>query len=133
MTTGEHPLPSSRPEAPRRDSRKIVVVGPCASGKTTLVATLRGLGYDAHVSGQEHSEIANLWQRMKPDVLIALDADIAAVRARRGEHWPEWLHNVQVRRLQEATDAADLRLDTSTFRPHAVTAKVLAFLERRQA
>ena len=31
-------------------SGKIVVVGPCAAGKSTLVAALRALGYDAHVS-----------------------------------------------------------------------------------
>ena len=61
------------PAAASAESRKIVVVGPCAAGKSTLVAALRALGYDAHVSGQEHSEIATLWQHSQPDVLIALD------------------------------------------------------------
>src|SRR3954465_4528610 len=87
--------------AAQAESRKIVVVGPCAAGKSTLVSALRGLGYDAHVSGQEHSEIATLWQHSKPDVLIALDADITAVRDRRGGSWPEWLHNLQVRRAAD--------------------------------
>src|SRR5215211_8573131 len=64
------------------ESRKIVVVGPCASGKSTLVSALQALGYDAHVSGQEHSEITTLWQHSQPDVLIALAVDISAVRAR---------------------------------------------------
>src|SRR5688500_18415442 len=82
---------------------KIVVVGPCAAGKSTLVSALRALGYDAHVSGQEHSEIATLWQHSQPDVLIALAVDISAVRDRRGGPWPEWLHDLQVRRLAAAT------------------------------
>jgi len=111
-------------------SRKIVVVGPCAAGKSTLVAALRALGYDAHVSGQEHSEIATLWQHSQPDVLIALDADISAVRNRRGESWPEWLHDLQVRRLVAASQAADLAIDTSTLSTHTVVARVLAYLER---
>ncbi len=49
-----------RPKA--EESTKIVVVGPCAAGKSTLVETLQVRGYDAHVSGQEHSAIASLWQ-----------------------------------------------------------------------
>jgi hypothetical protein len=111
-------------------SRKIVVVGPCAAGKSTLVTALRALGYDAHVSGQEHSEIATLWRHSQPDVLIALDADISAVRNRRGESWPEWLHDLQVRRLAAASQAADLAIDTSTLSTHTVVARVLAYLER---
>jgi chloramphenicol 3-O-phosphotransferase len=111
-------------------SKKIVVVGPCAAGKSTLVTALRALGYDAHVSGQEHSEIATLWQHSQPDVLIALDADISAVRNRRGESWPEWLHDLQVRRLAAAAQAADLAIDTSTLSTHTVVARVLAYLER---
>ena len=112
------------------ESRKIVVVGPCAAGKSTLVSALRGLGYDAHVSGQEHSEIATLWQHSQPDVLIALDADIAAVRDRRGDSWPEWLHDLQVRRLAAAARAADLAIDTTKLSTDAVVARVVAYLER---
>src|ERR671921_2152538 len=110
-------------------SRKIVVVGPCAAGKSTLVTSLRALGYDAHVSGQEHSEIATLWQHSQPDVLIALDVDISAVRDRRGDSWPEWLHDLQVRRLAAASRAADVAIDTSKLSTRAVVARVVAYLE----
>ena len=119
--------------APPMGSRKIVVVGPCAAGKSTLVTALRSLGYDAHVSGQEHSEIATLWQHSQPDVLIALDVDIAAVRVRRGGSWPEWLHDLQVRRLATASRAADLAIDTTRLSPHAVIARVVAYLEQLDA
>jgi chloramphenicol 3-O-phosphotransferase len=123
--TGETGLSSELP-----DSRKIVVVGPCAAGKSTLVEALQSLGYDAHVSGQEHSEVASLWQRLEPDILIALNIDIAAVRQRRGETWPEWLHDTQVKRLENATQAADLTVDTTELGPEALIARVVAFLER---
>ena len=113
--------------------RKIVVVGPCAAGKSTLVTALRGLGYDAHVSGQEHSEIAMLWQHSHPDVLIALEVDISAVRDRRGGSWPEWLHDRQVRRLAAASRAADLAIDTTAISPQTVVDRVVAYLQRREA
>jgi chloramphenicol 3-O-phosphotransferase len=109
--------------------RKIVVVGPCAAGKSTLVSALRALGYNAHVSGQEHSEIATLWQHSQPDVLITLDVDISAVRDRRGGLWPEWLHDLQVRRLAAATQAADLSIDTTALSPQTVVDYVVAYLE----
>src|ERR671910_1825603 len=113
------------------DSRKIVVVGPCAAGKSTLVAALRALGYDAHVSGKEHSEIATLWQRSQPDVLIALDVDITAVRDRRGGPWPEWLHDLQVRRLAAASQAADLVIDTTMHSAETVVERVVAYLDQQ--
>ena len=115
------------------ESRKIVVVGPCAAGKSTLVTALRELGYDAHASGQEHSEIAMLWQHSHPDVLIALEVDISAVRERRGGSWPEWLHDRQVRRLAAASRAADLAIDTTAISPQTVVDRVVAYLQRREA
>jgi hypothetical protein len=107
-----------------------VVVGPCAAGKSTLVTALRALGYDAHVSGQEHSEIATLWQHSQPDVLVALDVDISAVRDRRGGSWPEWLHDLQVQRLADASRSADLAIDTTTLSPQTVVDRVVAYLEQ---
>ena len=110
-----------------------MVVGPCAAGKSTLVTALRELGYDAHASGQEHSEIAMLWQHSHPDVLIALEVDIAAVRDRRGGSWPEWLHDRQVRRLAAASRAADLAIDTTAISPQTLVDRVVAYLQRREA
>lgn len=96
-----------------RDRRKIVVVGPCASGKTTLARGLRRLGYDASVCGQEHSEIASLWRHTEPDVVIALDVDLETIRRRRGFDWPEEIYKLQQRRLADARAVAALVLDTS--------------------
>lgn len=118
-----------RPETNRLP--RIVVVGPCAAGKSTLVESLQALGYDAHASGQEHSAITSLWEHAQPDVLIALEVDIAAVRSRRDAEWPEWLHDVQVRRLSAASAAADLTIDTTDLDSAAVSSRVVAFLSTR--
>ncbi|MFT4036576.1 MAG: hypothetical protein QM692_00240 [Thermomicrobiales bacterium] len=112
---------------------RIVVVGTCASGKSTLVTALRSHGYDAHSAAQEHSAVARLWQRSSPDVLIALVASIDAVRARRGETWPEWLHTAQRERLQTAENEADLVIDTSGRSAEEVQQIAVAFLETRAA
>lgn len=110
---------------------RVVVVGPCASGKTTLVERLRDAGIDAQVSGQEHSAIRDLWRRLDPDVLIALDVDLAALRNRRTPTWPAALHAVQRARLAGAFAAANARIDTSHITPDEVLAAALAAIERR--
>ena len=129
MVEADHPCAA---RIASTESRKVVVVGPCAAGKSTLVTALRALGYDAHVSGQEHSEIATLWQHSEPDVLIALDVDISAVRARRGDGWPEWLHDLQVQRLAAASRAANFAIDTTLLSPQSVVDRVVAYLQRSE-
>ncbi len=92
--------------------RKIVVVGPCASGKTTLVEALRARGYDAYAVAQEHSIIRDLWRRRDPDVVIALDLPLEALRARRSPAWPANIYAMQHERLRAAFAAAHLHIDT---------------------
>jgi deoxyadenosine/deoxycytidine kinase len=111
------------------DSPKIVVVGACASGKSTLVERLRGLGYTAAVCAQEHSEVANLWRRTEPDLVVYLDVDLATIRARRGEEWPETIYETQQRRLQGARAEADLILDSTRLDQDAVLELVLMLVE----
>ena len=54
---------------------RVVLVGICGSGKTTLAQGLRRLGYEVKECGQEHSEVPYMWQVIsRPDVLIYLDA-----------------------------------------------------------
>jgi hypothetical protein len=116
-------VPGSRDmETPRQ---RIVVVGPCASGKTTLASRLRELGLDVRVCGQEHSEIHNLWLKLEPDVLIALTLDLATLRARRSPAWPERLYDAQQERLRDAYAAADLVIDTASTPLDDVVARVL--------
>jgi deoxyadenosine/deoxycytidine kinase len=112
----------------RKTTPHIVVVGPCASGKTTLVELLQSRGYDAVVCGQEHSEIANLWQRTEPDALVALTVDLETIRARRGEDWPASIYQTQLERLNNAFASATVTVDTSKNSIETTLEIVLRFL-----
>ncbi len=107
---------------------RVVVIGPCAAGKSTLVDSLRGLGYDAVVSGQEHSDIPMLWRRARPSVLIALMVDPRETSRRRGRPWPEALHDRQRERLRAAFAEATVVIDTSAMTPMSVLAATTRIL-----
>ncbi len=110
-------------EAPR-----VAVVGPCASGKSTLVAALREQGYDALAVGQEHSGVPFLWRLGEPDLVIFLDVDIPTSGQRRNSVWPTVLFETQQARLANARQHADLYLDTSPLTAHQVAENALTFL-----
>ena len=98
----------------------IVIVGPCASGKTTLVRGLWARGYSgARVVAQEHSGVIDLWKmRGQPDVLIYLDAQLDTIAARQRR--TDWTHDYlaeQLRRLSSAWTACDLYLPTDDLTP----------------
>ena len=116
-----------------RNVPRVVVVGPCASGKTTLVESLRNAGIDAHVSGQEHSAVRDLWRRLQPDVLIALDVDLPTLRKRRTPTWPAALHQTQRARLAGAFAAAQLRIDTSRLAANDVFDTAMMAIEHHRA
>ena len=109
---------------------RIAVVGPCASGKSTLVAALRAAGYEARHPAQEHSYVPDMWRRLvDPDVLIYLDLSHEAYRQRRpkDDAGPDYLA-MQRERLAHARAHADLVVDTSGMTAEAVRAYVLAAL-----
>lgn len=112
---------------------RVTVVGPCASGKSTIVRALRMHGYDARVTAQEHSAVGDLWRRSKPDVLIALQADIESIRQRRrNPRWSSAILSAQQARLQDALEHADLVTDTSARSVNDVVNDVLTFLNKKQ-
>jgi len=129
MTSSESspaPLLPFSPAPPLR----IAVVGPCASGKSTLVKALRAAGYDARHPAQEHSFVKDMWQRLiDPDVLIYLDLSHEAYRARRPKDnaGPEYLA-MQRERLSHAREHADLVVETSGMSAEGVREQVLAYL-----
>ncbi len=109
------------------------IVGPCVSGKSTLAQALNASGYDAHAISQEHSYVPYMWQRITgPDVLIYLDVDYAAAKARRPRiDWgPERLVQ-QAERLAHAREHCDFYLDTSLLNESEVMAGVMSFLSTR--
>ena len=120
------------PPLPRSPALRIAVVGPCASGKSTLTAALRAAGYEARMPAQEHSYVPDMWRRLvDPDVLIYLDISYEALLERRphfGER--EYLEREKAR-LAHAREHADLVVDTSELAAEAVAARVVAFLEAK--
>jgi thymidylate kinase len=111
----------------------IKVVGPCKSGKSTLVAGLRAAGYAARSCGQEHSEAPTMWQRIvPPDWLIFLDVtpDTQRTRVDRSD-WSDELMRTQQHRLAHARQHADLMVATDHASPDEVLRQVIDFLAQR--
>jgi deoxyadenosine/deoxycytidine kinase len=110
---------------------KVVVVGVCASGKSTLVRALRGLGIDAHNVAQEHSGIRQLWKKKNPDMVVMLDATIPVIRKRREVYWGEERLIAQRERLTDARRNADLFIQTDTLNRNEVLQLVLERVGRK--
>lgn len=111
----------------------IKVVGPCASGKSALVARLRELGYHAGSAAQDHSYVPDMWQRLNPpDVLIYLDVTLEATRQRGriGMEWDQTCLDKQHHRLRHARVHCDLYLPTENLSEEEVVCQVLGFLRR---
>jgi GTPase SAR1 family protein len=117
-----------------RSRQNIVVVGPCAAGKTTLVNGLIERGFtSARLVAQEHSGVRHLWLwRGRPNVLIYLDVQAATMNRRQGRtDWTEGVRAEQIARLAGARRACDLYLPTDELTIPQVIESVVSFLETR--
>jgi cytidylate kinase len=107
----------------------IGVVGPCGSGKSTLVKNLAKYHLILKHIGQEHSYVADMWQRLaKPNLLIFLDASYPVTVQRRQLDWTVNDYQEQHYRLRHARQHADFYLNTDALTPQEVTERVLHFL-----
>jgi hypothetical protein len=114
---------------------RIKLVGPCASGKSVVAASLRELGYDAVSAAQDHSYVPNMWQRLNPpDLLIYLDVTLrsARERGRKGMGWNQAYLDEQHWRLRHARAHCDFYLPTGDLTEEQVLAEILAFLRERE-
>ena len=110
------------------------VVGPCASGKSTLVAKLEAQGMRVRHIAQEHSFVKDMWSRISnPDVLIFLDASYPVTNQRKNLNWQEKDWTEQQRRLTHARENADLYIHTDDLDEDAVFIKAMAFLNNLQS
>ena len=107
----------------------IAIVGVCASGKTTLVRGLKTAGFNAYNVAQEHSCIKKFWNKHVPDLLIMIDASLAAIKKRRLVYWDESRLQAQHERLRDARAHADLYLQTDELTEQEVLEKVIAFIK----
>ena len=109
----------------------IGIVGPCGSGKSTLITALQNHGFACRHIVQEHSYVQDMWKRItNPDVLIFLQASFSTCTARRQLNWNESDYTEQQRRLAHARVHAQLVVNTDPLTPQEVAQHVLAFLEK---
>lgn len=115
------------------DSKPLIgVVGPCGSGKSTLVAGLEKHGHRCRHIAQEHSYVKHMWQVItKPDLLIFLDCSFENSTMRRKLNWLPADHEEQLRRLSHAREHASLVIDTNHLDSEEVLARVLDLLKDR--
>lgn len=111
------------------DKPIIGIVGPCASGKSTLVFALKSKNYHARHIAQEHSYVKDMWKQMSdPDFLIYLDVSFEISITRTGTTWKRSIFEKQVARLEHARNHADLYIQTDDLNPQQVLNLVLDFL-----
>jgi len=116
-------------ETPSPLPGRVVVVGVCAAGKSTLVARLRQAGYDARSCAQEHSYVPDMWRRLaRPQALVYLDASLATVNRRLGTAFEEVYLARQRERLAHARAHCDVYVATDALDPAGVCAQVVAAL-----
>ena len=116
--------------------RYVVIVGPCAAGKSTLRDCLLARGFtQVRVVAQEHSGVRDLWRmRGYPEALIFLDAEVATANTRQGRSdWTPPARAEQLLRLREARAACDLYLPTDDLTPDEVADRVERFIYSRSA
>jgi len=109
----------------------IGIVGPCGSGKSTLIAELEKHGYTCRHIAQEHSYVQAMWQIItKPDILVYLQASFPVSTARRKLNWLPKDYTEQLRRLSHAREHANIIIDTDNLTREQVAQKVLDYLIR---
>jgi len=110
----------------------IGVVGPCGSGKSTLIAGLEEHGYACRHIAQEHSYVPTMWQVIsKPAILIFLHASFPVSTTRLKLNWQLKDYDEQFRRLSHAQEHAHIIIYTDDLTPDQVLQKALDYLKER--
>jgi len=108
----------------------IGIVGPCSSGKSTLLAGLIKHKIHARNIAQEHSFVKDMWQRLtNPDLLIYLYVSYPIAQNRRKLNWNLADFEEQLHRLRNARENADFFLDTDLLTPEEVLEEILHFIK----
>ena len=117
-------------DEPPSKSLLIGVVGPCGSGKSTLIENLEKRGFTCRHIAQEHSYVQAMWQIItKPNILIFLHASFPVSTARRKLNWREKDYDEQSRRLSHARQHAHIIIDTDDLTPDQVLQQALNYLK----
>ena len=117
------------------DSKKFLigVVGPCGSGKSTLIAGLEKEGFKCRHIAQEHSYVPSMWQKItNPDLLVFLNASFETCTQRRKLNWTHADYQEQQNRLAHAFRYADLIIETDWLTIEEVQKRVVDFLRTKR-
>ena len=110
----------------------IGIVGPCASGKTTLKIGLSKNGFQSRHIAQEHSYVSDMWQRLSnPDILIYLDVSFPRTIERRNLNWSEDDYLEQIFRLRHARKYADIYIHTDSLSSDEVLSHTLILIKEK--
>src|SRR5512136_1142092 len=99
---------------------RVLIVGVCSSGKSTLEDGLKRLGYDARSCVQEHSYVPAMWRSTGPDLLVYLDAGPETLRRRGETALDDTALAEQRAHLADARQHCDLYLKTDGLSPAEV-------------
>ena len=121
------------PEKEEPDSKILIgVVGPCGSGKSTLIAGLEHAGFRCRHIAQEHSYVQYMWKRItNPDLLIYLNSSFEVSTQRRKLNWNEAEYKEQLRRLAHARGHAHLIIETDNLSPVEVLQRALGYIKSK--
>jgi GTPase SAR1 family protein len=94
----------------------VVIVGPCAVGKSTLQQELTHRGVPARCVAQEHSTVPTLFRRRPQAGLVFLTATWATVHARRplSTGRAQYLHELVILRTARAEAGLVVHTDSRT-------------------
>lgn len=110
----------------------IGIVGPCSSGKSTLIANLMNKGIPARHIAQEHSFVQDMWRQItNPTILIYLDVSYQVSMARRKLDMTDEEFHREVDLLSNARQSADLYIHTDALSSEQVLDMVLFYLRER--
>jgi hypothetical protein len=108
------------------------VVGPCASGKSTLITASQYESIQFRHIAQEHSYVPTMWKQLtNPDVLIFLDASYLVTCQRGQLNWTESEYAEQHHRLAHARQYADFYILTDNLTAEEVQSQVIQFLQHK--
>ncbi len=93
----------------------LVLVGVCASGKTTISRLLNAQGIRARSIAQEHSSVQNLFRHGEASLVVLLCADWESVHRRRRLSFDREFYRTEWRRLSQARQEANLVVHTDMF------------------
>lgn len=114
---------------PASPIKPLVLVGVCASGKTTVSAALKAHGISAHPVAQEHSRVPGLYRR-SDGLVVVLGATWETVHRRRKLSWNPAFYHEEWDRIREARRDAALIIHTDWLGASDVAARITGWFDR---